>query len=94
MTFWTPDSPNTVFHAENLTVLPQLPDGAFTVVYLDPPFNTGRTQTRLSTTAVRVAPAASPRDPTPPAASHEPSHAAGVRGDRPRPSGVISGFKV
>ena len=52
---WTTDAPSTVFHADNLAVLPQLPDGAFTVVYLDPPFNTGRAQTRVSTTSVRVA---------------------------------------
>ncbi|HEY0247298.1 MAG TPA: site-specific DNA-methyltransferase [Gryllotalpicola sp.] len=51
---WTPDSPNTVLHADNLEVLPLLPDGAFTVVYLDPPFNTGRVQQRQSTTSVRV----------------------------------------
>jgi len=50
---WNPDSPNTVFHADNLEILPQLPDGAFTVVYLDPPFNTGRSQQRQSTTSVR-----------------------------------------
>ncbi len=42
-----------MFHAENLKVLPTLADGAFTMVYLDPPFNTGRVQTRLSTTSVR-----------------------------------------
>jgi site-specific DNA-methyltransferase (adenine-specific) len=50
---WAPDGPNTVFAADNLDVLPTLPDGAFTVVYLDPPFNTGRTQQRHTTTAVR-----------------------------------------
>jgi site-specific DNA-methyltransferase (adenine-specific) len=32
--------------ADNLDVLPGLPDGAFQLVYLDPPFNTGRTQER------------------------------------------------
>jgi site-specific DNA-methyltransferase (adenine-specific) len=31
---------------DNLEVLPGLPDGAFQVVYMDPPFNTGSTQTR------------------------------------------------
>lgn len=36
-------------HAENLEVLPRLPDGSFTVVYADPPFNTGRSQTRAET---------------------------------------------
>jgi site-specific DNA-methyltransferase (adenine-specific) len=54
MPLWTPESADTVIHADNLAVLPLLPDGAFTVVYLDPPFNTGRRQNRQSTTAVRV----------------------------------------
>ncbi|GAA4170481.1 DNA-methyltransferase [Gryllotalpicola koreensis] len=51
---WDPSGPDTVIHADNLAVLPSLPDEAFTVVYLDPPFNTGRVQRRQSTTAVRV----------------------------------------
>lgn len=50
---WSPDAPSRVIQAENLDVLPQLPDGAFTLIYLDPPFNTGRMQERVSTTAVR-----------------------------------------
>jgi site-specific DNA-methyltransferase (adenine-specific) len=58
MTLWTPDAPSTVFHADNLDVLPTLPDGAFTVIYLDPPFNTGRPQTRQTTTSVRGEPGA------------------------------------
>ncbi|MCW2497206.1 MAG: xbaIM [Jatrophihabitans sp.] len=32
--------------ADNADVLPSLPDGAFTLIYLDPPFNTGRLQVR------------------------------------------------
>jgi site-specific DNA-methyltransferase (adenine-specific) len=55
MPAWTTDSPNTVIHADNLRVLAGLPPASFTVVYLDPPFNTGRQQTRQSTTAQRVA---------------------------------------
>lgn len=35
-----------VVHGENLDVLPRLPDGAFDVIYIDPPFNTGRPQRR------------------------------------------------
>ena len=35
-------------HGDNLDVLPRLPDGAFDVVYIDPPFNTGREQRRRS----------------------------------------------
>ncbi|MCW3065789.1 MAG: methylase domain protein [Solirubrobacterales bacterium] len=31
-----------VVEADNLAVLPLLPDGAFDLVYIDPPFNTGR----------------------------------------------------
>ena len=52
-TAWSQTSPSRVIHADNLEVLPGLPDGAFTLIYLDPPFNTGRTQKRQSTTSVR-----------------------------------------
>ncbi len=51
---WTPTSPSRVIHANNLEVLPTLPDSAFTLIYLDPPFNTGRTQKRQTTTSVRA----------------------------------------
>jgi site-specific DNA-methyltransferase (adenine-specific) len=42
-----------VVHGENLAVLRRLESGSFRLVYLDPPFNTGREQRRerLSTTA-------------------------------------------
>jgi site-specific DNA-methyltransferase (adenine-specific) len=43
-----------VIHADNLTVLPGLDDGSFSLVYLDPPFNTGRQQARQSTRHVRA----------------------------------------
>jgi site-specific DNA-methyltransferase (adenine-specific) len=33
-----------IIEGENLDVLPRLPDGAFDLVYIDPPFNTGRVQ--------------------------------------------------
>jgi site-specific DNA-methyltransferase (adenine-specific) len=52
---WTPTSQNRVIQGDNLEVTATLPDGAFTVVYLDPPFNTGRSQRRQSTTSVRSA---------------------------------------
>jgi site-specific DNA-methyltransferase (adenine-specific) len=45
-------------HADNMQVLPTLPDASFTLIYLDPPFNTGRTQKRQSTTSVRSKPVA------------------------------------
>ncbi|WP_150308807.1 DNA-methyltransferase [Planctomonas psychrotolerans] len=51
---WAVDGPNLVVHADNLSVLPDLPDGAFPLIYLDPPFNTGRTQSRQSTTVERA----------------------------------------
>ena len=41
-------------HAENLDVLTRLPDGAFDLIYLDPPFNTGGLQAR---DRLRVTPA-------------------------------------
>ncbi|WP_083365255.1 DNA-methyltransferase [Microterricola viridarii] len=45
-----------VIHADNLTVLPGFADGSFTLIYLDPPFNTGRSQTRQTMTSVRSEP--------------------------------------
>jgi site-specific DNA-methyltransferase (adenine-specific) len=42
-----------VFEADNLAVLPLLPDASFTLIYLDPPFNTGRRQERRPVTSVR-----------------------------------------
>lgn len=50
---WQPDGPNLVVEAENSSYLATLPDGAFSLIYLDPPFNTGRAQSRQSTTMVR-----------------------------------------
>ena len=39
---WTPESPDRVIHDDNLVAVAGLPDAVFTLVYLDPPFNTGR----------------------------------------------------
>jgi site-specific DNA-methyltransferase (adenine-specific) len=52
---WSPTGADRVIHGDNLEVIAALPDGAFTLVYLDPPFNTGRSQARQSTTSVRSA---------------------------------------
>ncbi|WP_167137700.1 MULTISPECIES: site-specific DNA-methyltransferase [unclassified Diaminobutyricimonas] len=52
---WTPDGPNLVVRGDNLAVLGQLPDASFRLIYLDPPFNTGRPQKRQSITTVRSA---------------------------------------
>jgi DNA modification methylase len=46
-------SPDVVVHGDNLTVLPQLPDGSFQLIYIDPPFNTGGRQQRRTLTATR-----------------------------------------
>jgi site-specific DNA-methyltransferase (adenine-specific) len=52
---WSADGANLVVHAENAEYLPSLPDACFTMVYVDPPFNTGRVQRRQQTTMVRAA---------------------------------------
>ena len=35
-----------VFHADNLAVLKALPDACIDLIYIDPPFNTGKAQRR------------------------------------------------
>jgi len=56
-TAWQPDGagPNLVVQADNAEFLPTLPDSSFTMIYVDPPFNTGRVQSRRVTTMVRSA---------------------------------------
>jgi site-specific DNA-methyltransferase (adenine-specific) len=54
-TAWSPTGADLVIHGDNLDVIAALPEGAFTLIYLDPPFNTGRSQARQSTTSVRSA---------------------------------------
>ncbi|MBK0418935.1 site-specific DNA-methyltransferase [Leucobacter sp. CSA1] len=39
---WHPEGPDLVVAGDNLPILRGLPAGAFRVIYLDPPFNTGR----------------------------------------------------
>lgn len=41
----------TIHHGDNLAVAAGLPDASFTLIYLDPPFNTGRVQGRALETA-------------------------------------------
>ncbi|MEB0285443.1 MULTISPECIES: DNA-methyltransferase [Cryobacterium] len=93
-TAWSPSSPNRVVHADNLEILPALPDGAFTLIYLDPPFNTGRKQNRRTTTSVRVA-AVTGSVPDPASAD---APLIGVAVSSPRAGGLaaagtITGFK-
>ncbi|MBC7518932.1 MAG: hypothetical protein H7248_08660, partial [Microbacteriaceae bacterium] len=52
---WSPTASNRVIQGDNLTVVAQFPDASFTAIYLDPPFNTGRSQARQTTTSVRSA---------------------------------------
>jgi site-specific DNA-methyltransferase (adenine-specific) len=42
-----------VVEADNADVLPRLEDGAFDLIYIDPPFNTGRRQERRTLRAVQ-----------------------------------------
>ncbi|MFZ5477043.1 MAG: DNA-methyltransferase [Myxococcota bacterium] len=42
-----------IVHADNADVLPRLPDGAFDLIYVDPPFNTGKPQARTRVRTVR-----------------------------------------
>lgn len=44
----------TIVHADNLAAAAALPDGCARMIYLDPPFNTGRTQRGTRTTARRA----------------------------------------
>ena len=41
-------NPNTVVYADNLNYLRAMPDGIVDLIYIDPPFNTGKTQARES----------------------------------------------
>lgn len=73
--------PDRVVLGDNLDVLPTLADGSFTLVYLDPPFNTGRYQRRHASAAVAtVEPAGVPTaSATPPRARPE-TRVTGFRG--------------
>lgn len=42
-----------ILHGDNAEVLPTLPDASFDLVYIDPPFNTGRRQVRARLRTVR-----------------------------------------
>ena len=53
---WANDSPDgTIVHGDNLAVTGTLPDGCAHLIYLDPPFNTGRAQSLQSLTTTRAA---------------------------------------
>ncbi len=46
-------NPHTVVYADNLEYLRSMPDGVVDLIYIDPPFNTGKTQSRESIRTVR-----------------------------------------
>ncbi|MDQ2661702.1 MAG: site-specific DNA-methyltransferase [Actinomycetota bacterium] len=88
------DEPNRIIHADNLGVLPTLPDGGFTLVYLDPPFNTGRAQTRRPMTHVRVGAQGAQDTATDAASPPAPSTLRQAQGTASTGSaGIITGFQ-
>ncbi len=64
----------TIFQGDNLAIARSLPDASFTLVYLDPPFNTGRAQERqvLVTRRAQTTPADSPHDEEGPGEAEDP----------------------
>jgi len=50
-----PTGPNAIIASDNLHVLQTLPDGVIDLIYVDPPFNTGRVQSRQSIQTSRSA---------------------------------------
>lgn len=52
---WRPDGPNLLIAGDNAVVLPLLPSNSIRMIYIDPPFNTGRTQRRVATKTTRSA---------------------------------------
>ena len=58
---WDPAGPNLVYQADNLPILRGLPAGRFPLIYLDPPFNTGRARRTERVRGVPVDPGAGGR---------------------------------
>ena len=52
---WTPEGPDLIIASDNMRVLTGLPDGSFQMIYIDPPFNTGRVQRRETVRTARSA---------------------------------------
>ncbi len=52
---WNPNSDNLVVQGDNLEYIRTLPSGSFRLIYIDPPFNTGKIQTRQTMKTVRSA---------------------------------------
>jgi site-specific DNA-methyltransferase (adenine-specific) len=47
------DGADLIIEGDNAEVLPQLPDGAFDLIYIDPPFNTGSRRERRTLSVAR-----------------------------------------
>lgn len=54
-TWLADDRPDAIVHGDNLALTATLPDGVARLVYLDPPFNTGRTRRHQPVQVVRDA---------------------------------------
>lgn len=50
---WSPDGDDLVVKSDNLKFLKTLPDSSFRMIYIDPPFNTGKVQRRQTLKTVR-----------------------------------------
>lgn len=50
---WSRNGSNLVYHGDNLPFLKLLPTESFDLIYVDPPFNTGKVQTRQTMKTVR-----------------------------------------
>jgi site-specific DNA-methyltransferase (adenine-specific) len=50
---WNQQGANLVVEGDNLSFIRLLPDGSFRLIYIDPPFNTGKVQTRQTMKNVR-----------------------------------------
>ncbi|MDY6077533.1 DNA-methyltransferase [Mobiluncus sp.] len=51
---WSAEGANLVVAGDNLPILRGLPDQSFQLIYIDPPFNTGKVQSRQSLKTVRT----------------------------------------
>ncbi len=47
-----PVTEDAIYFGDNAEILPTFPDGTFQLIYVDPPFNTGKNQTRLTLATV------------------------------------------
>lgn len=47
------ENSNRIYFGDNLPILEGIPDGSVDLIYIDPPFNTGKTQTRTTLRTVR-----------------------------------------